>query len=452
MGRRNTTRRGPLPNPAIHADDSTLTSFSGIVPLIRFIEEKLDIGQALLRVAPRDGFRRVYARHLVLFAFMVAALVGEHRLAHVEALRGDAVLLKFLRLPGWPVRKVFSSALAQISDAGIAALHELIARVGLQPLAGRSHAVIDLDSSAVVAFGRQEGTRFGYSGKGRNRRRHHPLVASIAEIRTVVRAVYRDGSGITSEETIAFLKTVFATVRRHIGEGVALKFRADSGFWSHAVGAWLLEQNVPFIFALPLHCGVKLMLRRTRWRGLDGDKDIQVATLRGPRVGLDERLRVVAVRRRVLDPKAPPQGKRIDGCTHWRYQALVTSMDGVPEELWRFYNGRADCERVFRTARQALGMGKLVGQIFRANEAAFMLRLLAMNADLRFQADREARAERAPDAKSAPRQGLIRRQRSFYRTPGRLLKSQGRWRLRVPDRPSLAELWRHYAPGRVALE
>ena len=169
-------------------------------------------------------------------------------------------------------------------------------------------------------------------------------------------------------------------------------------------------------------------------------------------MGLDERLRVVAVRRRVLDPKAPPQGKRIDGCTHWRYQALVTSMDGVPEELWRFYNGRADCERVFRTARPALGMGKLVGQIFRANEAAFMLRRLAMNADLRFQADREARAERAPDAKSAPRQGLIRRQRSFYRTPGRLLKSQGRWRLRVPDRPSLAELWRHYAPGRVALE
>ncbi len=133
-------------------------------------------------------------------------------------------------------------------------------------------------------------------------------------------------------------------------------------------------------------------------------------------------------------------------------QGKVTSMDGVPEELWRFYNGRADCERVFRTARQALGMGKLVGQVFRANETAFMLRLLAMNADLRFQADREARAERAPDAKSAPRQGLIRRQRSFYRTPGRLLKSQGRWRLRVPDRPSLAELWRHYAPGRVALE
>lgn len=452
MGRSNTTRRGPLPRPSIHADDSTLTSFSGILPLIRFIEEKLDIGPSLLKVTPRDGRLRVYARHRVLFAFMVAALLGEHRLAHVEALRGDAVLRKFLRLPGWPVRKVFSAALVGASQAGIAALHELIARVGLEPLVGRSHAVIDLDSSAVVAFGRQEGTRFGYSGKGRNRRRHHPLVASIAETRTVVRALYRDGSGIKSGETIAFLETVFGTVRSHIGADVALKFRADSGFWSNAVGAWLLEQGVPFVFALPLRPGVKFMLRNTRWRGLDGDKDIQVTSLRGPRVGLDERLQVVAIRRRVHDPKAPPQGKRIEGCTHWRYQALVTSMDGVPEELWRFYNGRSDCERVFRTARQALGMGKLVGQAFRANETAFMLRLLAMNADLRFQADREARAASAPEGTRVPRQGLIRRQRSFYRTPGRLLRSQGRWRLRVPDRPSLAAMWRHYAPGRVAIE
>ena len=72
--------------------------------------------------------------------------------------------------------------------------------------------VIDLDSSAVVAFGRQEGTRVGYSGKGRNKRRHNPLVASIAELRMAVRALYRDGSGIDATETIAFLEETFATV------------------------------------------------------------------------------------------------------------------------------------------------------------------------------------------------------------------------------------------------
>ena len=331
MGRTNTSRRGRLPDPLVYASDTNLTAFAGILPLLRFVNEKLDIGRELLAIAPRDGRLRVFARHLVLLAFLTCALVGEHRLAHIEALRGDAVLLKLLRLPRWPVRKVFSSALASVTDRGIDLLHDLIARIALLPLASRDHAVIDLDSSAVVTFGHQEGARFGYSGKGRNRRRHHPLVASIAETRAVVRALYRDGSGIKAEETIGFLKTVFTTVRQHLAPGVQLKFRADSGFWSNGLADWLLDQGVPFIFAMPLRPSVKLMLRTTRWRGLDGDPDIQVTVLAGKRVGIDERLHIIGIRRRVYNPKAPPQGKRIAGCNLWRYQALVTDMDGVPE-------------------------------------------------------------------------------------------------------------------------
>ncbi len=118
-------------------------------------------------------------------------------------------------------------------------------------------------------------------------------------------------------------------------------------------------------------------------------------------MGIDARLQVIGIRRRVRDERAPPQGKRIAGCTRWRYQAVVTSMDGLPGELWPFYNGRADCERVFRTARQALGMGNLISQRFRANEVAFMLRPLAMNVDLRFQLDREDKAQTAVDRGSS---------------------------------------------------
>ena len=451
MGCSNTTRRGPLPTPEVRADDRTLTSFSGIVPFLKFVLEDLGLARALRRVAPPDGRRRDFAQHLVLLAFLVSAVVGEHRLAHVADLRGDAVLTKFLRLPRWPVRKVFAAALASVTDRGVAHLHELIAGVALAPLTASKRVVIDLDSSAVVAFGRQEGTRFGYSGKGRNKRRHNPLVASIAEHRMAVRALYRDGSGIDAAETIGFLEQTFATVRARVADGVRIVFRADSGFWSHALGDWLLDQGIPFAFSMPLRPGLKLLLRSTRWRGLDGDPDIQVCDLPGPRVGIDPRLRVVGIRRRVHDEKAPPQGKRIAGCTRWRYQAIVTSMDGLPEDLWRFYNGRADCENVFRTARQALGMGNLVSQGFRANEVAFMLRLLAMNLDMRFQLDREGKALGDAD-RLALRQGLILRQRTFFRCPGRLLKHQGRWVLRVPKLPRVRRLWQHYAPGWFALE
>ena len=80
-----------------------------------------------------------------------------------------------------------------------------------------------------------------------------------------------------------------------------------------------------------------------------------------------------------------------------------------------------------------------------------MLRLLAMNLDLRFQLDREEKALGDTD-RLALRQGLILRQRTFFRCPGRLLKHHGRWVLRVPKLPRVRRLWQHYAPGWFALQ
>jgi hypothetical protein len=182
------------------------------VPVLRYLSEVLGIPAALRQVAGMPDRRRTFAVHHVLFVFLAGALTGVHRLAHLEWLRDDAVLLKLLRLPRWPVRKVLSRALAGIDAAGVAALQDRVAQVGLAPLAGRASAVVDLDSSAIVSFGNHEGTAFGDAGKGR---------------------------------------------------------------------------------------------------------------------------------RRVHDPKAPPQGERIAHCTRWRYQALVTSHDSEPPDCWRFTNDRS---------------------------------------------------------------------------------------------------------------
>lgn len=80
---------------------------------------------------------------------------------------------------------------------------------------------------------------------------------------------------------------------------------------------------------------------------MEGDADVEVTRIGGELLGLDERPRIAVIRRKVHDPRAPPQGKAIDGDPGWRYQALITTLPGEPEEVWRSYNGRADCERVF---------------------------------------------------------------------------------------------------------
>lgn len=459
MGRSITTARGPLPDPTVHFHETTLTQYAGAIPLMRYLQEDLRLPQQLAAAVRTDGRTRRHPVSAVLYAFLVGSLLGVARLAHLEWLRGDAVLLKFLRLTMWPVRKVFSEALASVQDAGIGVLLDLLTRLGLYSLTGVSEAILDFDSTALRCFGTQEGALFGYCGKGRNRRRHHPLVASVAATRAVVHAKYRDGSAIDENEAMAFIGEAVARVRG--ARSGSVKVRADSGFWSKAMGAWLLRENIPFAFAMPLLTSLKVLLWGATFlpvpahelvpRDEDTDEDdlgeeeIEVAELRGSVLGYDDRLRIIVIRRRVFDAKAPPPGKVVQGSSDWRYQAIVTSLDWEPLDVWRFYNDRGDAERVFKVGKHALGLGWLIGQDFRANTVAFLLRLIAWNADLLFQqeATRRARAAERP----VLRMGLQARQQYLYRLAGRLLRASNRWKLSLPANDRVARMWHFYASG-----
>lgn len=441
MGRSNTTRRGPLPAPEAQFNETTLTRYAGSIPMLRFFNEQLELPQRLAAAVPASGRRRRHPVHLVLYAFLIGALLGIEKLAHLEWLRGDCVVEKFLRLAAWPVRRVFSEALASVSDAGVAGLSKVLTELGLRSITGRPSAVLDFDSTVLVCFGTQEGAEFGYCGKGRNRRRHHPLVASVAESRAVVHAEYRDGSAIDEAEAIGFMKEAVRRVREKVAGPITL--RADSGFWSKAMGAWLLDAGLPFTFVMPLYASLKLHLMAVHFEAaVEDDEDIEVGVLPGEKMGYDPRLRIIVVRRRVHDPKAPPAGKVVAWDPDWRYQAIVTNTDWAPLDVWRFYNDRGDAERVFKTGKHALGLGWLVSHCLRANAVAFLLRLIAYNADLLFQQEAERRAVEA--GRPAKRNGLQARQHYFYQLAGRLLRVHNRWVLRLPANARVEAMWSHY--------
>ncbi len=458
MGRSSTTRRGPLPHPTVRADDPHLTRFAGVVPFVHFCDT-LGLPQLLSAVVPPTGRTRIHAVHNVLFAFLVATVVGMERLAHMDWYQGDVVMLKMLRLSSWPVRQVFSRALAGVENAGVAALLTIITNLGLRSISGANSAVIDFDSTAIVSFGEQVGAFFGYCGKGRNRRRHYPLVASIAESRAAVHVKYRDGSGIDEDEWIAFFAETVARVRAKM-PGIALSIRADAGFWSAKTCRWFLDQNIPFACSLPFQANVKLALWNATFSPVelpdrvaaepdeddeDDEEGLDIATIPGPQLGFDERVNVVVVRRRLHDKKAPPPGKKIPQDADSRYQAIVTSLDWDAVDVWRYYNGRGDCERVFKTGKQALGLGNLVSQQFRANEVAFLLRILAFNTDLLFQQEAEAAA--VAEQRPVVKMGLKARQPRLYGLAGRLLRVHDSWVLRLPKSKKVAALWAFYDPS-----
>ena len=94
MGRANTTRRGPLPAPDVRFGETTLSRYAGAIPMLRFFSEVLELPQRLAVAVPTEGRRRKHPVPHVLYAFLVGALLGIEKLAHLEWLRGDCVVEK----------------------------------------------------------------------------------------------------------------------------------------------------------------------------------------------------------------------------------------------------------------------------------------------------------------------------------------------------------------------
>jgi Transposase DDE domain group 1 len=448
MGRNNRTRRGRLPQPEVRPDDSNLTRFAGVVPLIAYLTQVLRLPSRLREIVGAPGRRRTHPVHHVLFAFVVGALVGTERMAHLEWLRDDVVLLKYLRLASWPVRKVFALGLAGVSQAGVAALEALVGDVARVTFAQCRDLVLDIDNTAIVDYGTGEGSKFGYCGKGRRRRRHYPIVASVGETRAIVAAKYRDGSEMTDIEVELFVDRVVTRLRGWLGDAIGLTVRADGGFWSPGFTAWLQQRKLPFVLGMHMTQQLKLRLMIATWEARTGDPDIEFSVVGSADLKAGTGMRVVVIRRRVHDQKAPPSRKVVSWSPEWRYQALITDRDWAPEDVWRFYNYRGESERVFRIGKQQLAMGHLVSRDLRTNEVAFLLRALAYNADIAFQmaAEQQAVAEGRPVVHN----GLAWRQVRFSCSPGRLLFEAGRWVLRTAVNRKLSDLWRFYAPQLLA--
>jgi hypothetical protein len=265
--------------------------------------EQLDLTSRLRAIVGTGGRRRVYPVHLALLAFMVGSLAGMERLAHFDAFQGDCLVIRALRFSQWPVRKVVSVALASLSEAQRDQVVDLVTEVGLSTLPPSTKSVIiDFDPTVIVSYG-------------------------------------------DADEIVSFMEDVLERVRAYFGEDCAITFRDDAGLWNAKVKFWHLENPVAFAMAMPLKPGVKLYAQVVQFSEVNEDPDIQAALVNGEQVGAGAGVRVAIVRRRVHDPKAPPQGKVIPGVTGWRYQAVVSDRDWPADDLWRFYDGRADCER-----------------------------------------------------------------------------------------------------------
>ena len=433
-------RRADPRKITIGRSDPTLTAYAGLAPFGAWMRcEGIDDDLRRLFFRLKAGRRVIYPMEAQLRLLIDASFAGEDRVFGLEGLAADRLVV---HLAGGVVPSIDTvyRDLERFDDQALFDLERLMAREGLRSLRGckldRIH--LDVDTSVEPLFGTQEGAELGHNPRFHGRPSYHPVLARVAETDAIVGALLRPGdTGFGDDETL-LVKTWLARLRQVVGPDAILCTRIDAAGDCTAMMQGIAAEGAHFVIkAKQDQALVDAVALCRAWRTVDYDADgkplTQVAEIHFARkawtaAGLD--VRVVAMRTR-----GDRSGKQtflwqdLDFTT----QIFLTSdRDIAAEDLAFEYNARAGIEPVIAELKNGWGLGKVPSQVFNANHAAMLIKLLSYNLMRRYA------AATCPPALHRWRSTWLRR--ALIWTPGRLVQSGRCWSLRLPPRSMLARM------------
>src|SRR5581483_5146063 len=318
-------------------------------------------------------------------AFTHGLLCEARKLTHIAYLRRDPVVPELLNIERVPSQSSFSRFFAGFGSAAAnLRCFRPLWRWCVHRLPGRKEGyTLDLDSTRLLhEDGRQEGVAVGYTKRGL-KPCLHPLLAVLAEVRVVAQFWLRSGNASCGSNAVAFFQELWANLPRHIRlRGV----RADSGFCLPDLLALWEELRVPYVVVAQLSQPIQRLLRGDLVWTKTEVPGTEVAEVRYQAMSWPHPRRLVLLRHRVAD-KDRAGGKKLIDVPGYLFQALVTSLPASlsPLAVWRYYNGRADCENVIKELQSGFALGTLCLESFWASEAALSLAVLTYNLTVLFQ-------------------------------------------------------------------
>jgi len=244
---------------------------------------------------------------------------------------------------------------------------------------------LDLDSTRLLhEDGHQQGVDVGYTKQGL-KPCLHPLLAVLAEVRLVAQLWLRPGNAPCGSNVTAFFLDLWENLPRHLRlRGV----RADAGFCLPELLALWERLQLPYVVVAQLSQPIQKLLKGgLTWMATDVP-GTEVAELQYQSLHWPHPRRLVLIRHRVRDRDEGRVGKRLLDVPGYRFQALVASLPAAthsPLAVWRYYNGRADCENVIKELRTGFALPTLCLEQFWASEAALSLATLTYNLTVLFQ-------------------------------------------------------------------
>jgi hypothetical protein len=371
-------RRSPK-NLRIAFNHRGLTHYGGIFFFHEFTRV-LQLRDFLARHLTYGRPRYDYSLSQMLLALAYPILLGLDRLETASFLRTNGTFQYLTGLPSYPDPQSLRRFLLQAPPEFREHLHRLndrlLQRFIHQP-EHRSRLILDLDSTVVTVFGRQEGAAVGYNPRYRGKRSYDPLLCLEANSAFLWDTELRSGNAGTWAGSVELLASCFLSVPSDIRE---LRVRADAGFGFDPVLTVLEQRATEYAVVARMTASLKRVLGTLRYQRLNARWEI--AEVEHQPSDWKQARRCIVARRRIEETEPEPTLFTLE---RYLYRAWISNLPLSAAGVWHFYEGRAGMEPHIRELREDFALRRIPTRAFAANALYLEVIRLAYNLVTAFQ-------------------------------------------------------------------
>ena len=413
-------------NIRIACDHAGLTHYGGVYffhEFLRVLQLRNFLSQHLTYLR---GNRR-YSLSQMILTLVYPIVLGLDRLETASLLRSNGTFQYLTGLPGFPDPQTLRRFLLHAPESFWRQMHRLNDRVlhnFIHLPEHRSRLILDLDSTVVTVFGRQQNAQVGYNPRYRGKRSYNPLLCIEANSSFLWDDELRSGNAGTWEGSVELLDTCFANVPPDIRE---LRVRADAGFGFNPVFEALEARSAQYAVVARLTSAFKRLLPGLRFEAVN--RNWEMTDFSHRLHGWPHARRFVVARRFIQEDEAQTT---LFAMGRYLYRAWVTNLSLTPSGVWHFYDGRAGMEPRIGELREDFALRKIPTASFAANALYLELIRLAYNLVTAFQ--RNCLDE------SWRNLTLQKLRYKLFLLPGELTRPQNRPVLRLRPTPGIQDL------------
>ena len=359
-----------------------ITPYGGL-GLIHKFNRKLGIEKILDKVNPLqmdEAGKEPKGVGKKIMSLVYGLMCGLERPSDTEVLKRDKVVHTVIGYQDYPDQSTFSRFLKSFTVTGAKEIGEKDSQILLRVrnnFSGWAKLTLDMDSHVRTVYGNQQRAKVGYNPKKPGRKSYHPLFCFIGETRDFLLGRFRSGNKYSSTGAIELLKECLRLIPQHI---MQLYLRADSGFYSFEFLRFLVKRGIKYAIAVKLYNTIQMQLGGLDYRAIGGGVEVAEFDYCLLKDKKELPCRMIAIREEIKEGKEAKKEPKLFELKGYSYQVIVTNIRGeAPENIWRFYNGRANIENMIKEAALGFGLEVSPSHCYAGNMAYFQIGMLAYN-------------------------------------------------------------------------